>query len=183
MREILFRAWAQHTIDNQFQYAWDKACEEYKKIEPSKNSEAWDDWHYRRDEYYSNLMILWNKEHDKSERYSKTFEMIDDISVNGKVIHPYGYEIISVMQYVGFTDKHGRKIYEGDIDKFGYVVTYLADLNAGLGMNAGWYLQRDNFESWSELECDEDIEIIGNIFENPELAINNCNTDYFANFT
>jgi hypothetical protein len=94
-----------------------------------------------------------------------------------------------VMQYVGFRDSkrnkdfpNGQEIYEGDIDQYGYVVTYAGDLESNLGMNAGWYLQRDNFESWSELECNEDIEIIGNIFETPEKAINNCNTDYSKMF-
>lgn len=85
---------------------------------------------------------------------------------------------VILLEYVGFRDNKGIEIYEGYIDRYGYVVTYLADLNGGLGMNAGWYLQRDNFESWSELECNNDIEIIGNIFEHPEKAINNCNTDY-----
>jgi hypothetical protein len=87
-----------------------------------------------------------------------------------------------LLEYVGFKDKNNKEIYEGYIDSSGYVVTYLANLHDGLGMNAGWYLQRDNFESWSELECNEDIEIIGNIFENPEKAINNCNTDYTTSF-
>lgn len=90
---------------------------------------------------------------------------------------PFGDRFI-LMRNVGFNDKNNKEIYEGDIDSSGCVVTYLANLNSGLGMNAGWYLQRDNFESWSELECNNDIEIIGNIFENPEKAINNCNTDY-----
>jgi len=82
-----------------------------------------------------------------------------------------------LMEYVGFKDMNKKEIYEGDIDSGGYVVTYQANLNVGLGMNAGWYLQRDNFESWSVLECNDDIEIVGNVFENPEKAINNCNTD------
>lgn len=87
-----------------------------------------------------------------------------------------------VLQYVGFNDINNKEIYAGDIDEYGYVVTYLANLNEGLGMNAGWYLQRDNFESWSELVCDEDIEIIGNVFENPGKANNNCNTNYIKLF-
>ena len=85
---------------------------------------------------------------------------------------------IKLLEYVGFNDKNDKEIYEGDIDSGGYVVTYLANLQGGLGMNAGWYLQRDNFESWSELECNDYVEIVGNIFENLEKAINNCNTDY-----
>ena len=77
------------------------------------------------------------------------------------------------MQFTGLKDKNGKEIYEGDIIN-GLVVTYLGDSNAGLGMNAGWYLQRDDFESWVELECrcnenENNYEIIGNIYENPEL--------------
>ena len=87
-----------------------------------------------------------------------------------------------LLRSVGFPDKNGKEIFEGDIDAFGYVVTYSADLNAGLGMNAGWYIQRDNFESWSELECDENFEVAGNIFENLDKAINNCHTNYMEIF-
>lgn len=81
--------------------------------------------------------------------------------------YSYDYEL---MQYVGIKDKEGKEIYEGDIDQYGNVVTYVADVNESLGMNCGWYLQRDNFESWSELVCGNNyIEIKGNIYENPEL--------------
>ena len=75
-----------------------------------------------------------------------------------------------VMQYTGLKDVNGKEIYEGDIvDKYGYVVTYVADINESLGMSCGWYLQRDNFESWSQIKCGENIEVLGNIYENPEL--------------
>ena len=85
-----------------------------------------------------------------------------------------------ILKPVGLSDKNGKEVREGDIDSDGFVVTYLADLHFGLGMNAGWYLQRDDFESWTELECSEDLEIIGNIFETPEKAINNNRTDYVS---
>ena len=76
-----------------------------------------------------------------------------------------------IMQYTGLKDCNGKEIYEGDIDKYGYVVTYVADTNESLGMNCGWYLQRNDFESWDELKCNsEEIEIVGNIFETPKLV-------------
>lgn len=107
-------------------------------------------------------------------KYIDNIELTDEVQFfEGEVI---------LLEYVGFRDNKGIEIYEGYIDQYGHVVTYLADLNSGLGMEAGWYLQRDNFESWSKLECDKYIEIIGNIFENPEKAINNCHTDYTTLF-
>jgi uncharacterized phage protein (TIGR01671 family) len=86
-------------------------------------------------------------------------------------IVPY-VEVIpeTVGQWTGLTDCHGVKIFEGDIHGIpGWVVTYCADTHEGLGMNAGWYVQRDNFESWMELENHEEHNIIGNVYDNPEL--------------
>jgi len=82
------------------------------------------------------------------------------------------------MQYVGFDDMNGAKIFEGDIDQYGWVITYVADLHEGLGMEAGWYSQRDDFESWANLECNHDTKIIGNVFENLEKSFSNQNVDY-----
>jgi len=45
-------------------------------------------------------------------------------------------------------------------------------------MDTGWYLQRDDFESWSNLECNNDIKIIGNVFENPENTCGYQKLDY-----
>lgn len=79
-------------------------------------------------------------------------------------------DLDTVGQYTGITDKNGKKIFEGDIlDLPRWYVAYCGDLSEGLGMNAGWYHVRDNFESWDELECNRDHEIIGNIYDNPEL--------------
>lgn len=79
-------------------------------------------------------------------------------------------DLNTVGQYTGITDKNGKKIFEGDIlDLPRWYVAYCGNLNEGFHMNAGWYQVRDNFESWVELECELDHEIIGNIHDNPEL--------------
>jgi uncharacterized phage protein (TIGR01671 family) len=123
----------------------------------------------------------WDKIDDKLRQVINiNFNTKEIILLNEYTKESYtrNFEDCVLMQYTGVEDKNGKEIYEGDIDQYGYVVTYVGDFGSGLDMNAGWYLQRDNFESWSELECNEDIEIIGNVFNNPEKAKNNCNTDY-----
>ncbi len=78
-----------------------------------------------------------------------------------------------LMEYTGLKDTNNKDIYEGDIIGSA-TVTYCGDQEEGLGMNAGWYLQWRDFESWEELESrhndnGDNYKIIGNIYENPEL--------------
>ena len=83
------------------------------------------------------------------------------------------YEIVipeTVGEWTGLVDCHGVKIFEGDIHGMPrWVVTYCADTRENYGMTVGWYVQRDNFESWMELENNYEHNIIGNIHDNPEL--------------
>jgi uncharacterized phage protein (TIGR01671 family) len=75
-----------------------------------------------------------------------------------------------LMQYVGIKDIHGKEVYEGDVLPYRNVVTYVdGSDSANLGMEVGFYAQRDNFESWRLLEVGEELEVLGNIYENPEL--------------
>jgi uncharacterized phage protein (TIGR01671 family) len=85
----------------------------------------------------------------------------------------YAIEEGDVMQFTGLKDKNGKEIYEGDIID-DMIVTYCGDDGFCLGMNCGWYLQRDDFEIFTGLECrnndnGDNYEIIGNIYENPGL--------------
>lgn len=87
---------------------------------------------------------------------------------NENVVYPVESETIG--QFTGIIDPNGKEIYEGDKDEYGYIVTYVDGSDSeNLGMNIGFYLQRDNFESWGELQVGEGMEVVGSLYDNPEL--------------
>jgi hypothetical protein len=75
-----------------------------------------------------------------------------------------------MMQYTGLFDKNGREIYEGDIldiglrDQDGKPVVAPVSYEAYL---AGYVLDNRGYGIWQRLGGD--CEVVGNIFENPEL--------------
>jgi hypothetical protein len=57
-------------------------------------------------------------------------------------------------------------VYEGDILGLGYIVSYVdGSKGEDLGMDIGFYEQRDNFESWTMLEAGREYKVVGNIHE------------------
>lgn len=87
------------------------------------------------------------------------------------------YDDIVVTQYTGLEDKNEKEIYEGDVVKCGYGVGIVV-FNAGCFM-VEWI---DDKEAYMEFlfsrkemyarKDDELFEIVGNIYENPELITN-----------
>lgn len=98
---------------------------------------------------------------------------IDD---SGHVDHVYCYGDdyadgdFVLMQFTGLKDNNGREIYEGDIldiglrDQDGNPVVAPVSYEAYL---AGYVLDNGGYGIWQRLGGD--CEVIGNIFENPEL--------------
>ena len=85
---------------------------------------------------------------------------------------------IIIQQFTGLLDKNGKEIYEGDIikipddwDEYG--------MNAGevyeIFFNEGGFRLKPKYRKGARgiwLEDTEKLEVIGNIFENPELITN-----------
>ncbi len=71
-----------------------------------------------------------------------------------------------LMQFTGLKDKNGKEIYEGDIFSLGDLnILYVCDFDNGYfgGMQHG-NKSRVGLAYW-----ESNIEVIGNIYENPEL--------------
>jgi len=85
---------------------------------------------------------------------------------------------ITLMQFTGLSDGLGKEIYEGDIVKFENIMDDDEKQFIGkiifqdCGCGFGYYIEQPTSENESTLYLlsnDFDIEIIGNIYENPKL--------------
>lgn len=94
-----------------------------------------------------------------------------DISPDGATLFCEGAEIIesTVGQYTGLTDKNGKKIFEGDIVVKNGGVPLLVCFEDFM-----WQMVYINNEYKHRLENEDNKkwEVIGNIYDNPELLEN-----------
>lgn len=88
------------------------------------------------------------------------------------ILTAYGdYQVAeeSVGQYTGLKDKNKREIYEGDIVQF--TDNYNTDIPPRIGVvkfnNASFYITDGAYSCYRWIDIN--VEIIGNIYENPEL--------------
>ena len=108
--------------------------------------------------------------------YSYSPEIDKHMITTSDLAHPYGtnlgfYKVIpeTVGQYTGLTDKNGRKIFEGDI-----VRCYYSDISPFTDEIEPYAeevliddIRRSQVIGW--IDCADELEIIGNIYDNPEL--------------
>lgn len=77
-----------------------------------------------------------------------------------------GYNAI-LMQYTGLKDKNGREIYEGDLAKSIYGIGSVKQDDRGYRFE--FALDEDSLWCMATGQEGKDFEVIGNIYENPEL--------------
>jgi len=102
------------------------------------------------------------------------------VSLDWIIDHP---KFWTIQQFTGLFDKNGREIYEGDIIRRMYGMNQKYIKNAEImfgecpedneddGNFIGWYINYlgNNWGKASLYDEKDYIEVIGNIFENPEL--------------
>lgn len=74
-------------------------------------------------------------------------------------------EFYEIMQYTGLKDKNGKEIYEGDIVKHsnGIKNVYWSESSASFQMDLSDFVLDQEIGDYNS------VEVIGNIYENPEL--------------
>lgn len=88
------------------------------------------------------------------------------------IIDSCNEEVFTVEQFTGLYDKNGREIYEGDILKNpDYEEVFFVEYHEGVAGYVGW---GDDKIAGCYLITGDDIEVIGNIHENPELLEASC---------
>ena len=111
----------------------------------------------------------------KKEMFKDTFAITESGQVvvveQEFVTSPPDYVFVDhlvIMQSTGIKDKNGKEIFEGDVlgTKDGLLNGFI-EYREDLGMFVNSLIRYDNFERLCNVVSDR--EIIGNVYENPEL--------------
>lgn len=127
----------------------------------------------------------------KFRAWNKKLKLLGDVSYidfnskkiiyhNGFVNYYVNFEDVEIMQSTGLKDKNGKEIFEGDIINCGYLFNgspfdeldeYEEEKGVVKFVNCGFNIKFKNDTNLfiDIMESCEDIEVIGNIYENKEL--------------
>jgi len=95
-----------------------------------------------------------------------------------QILDEYNADRFEVMQFTGLKDKNGKEIYEGNVFsalngnwqvKFGEWLLYIAKEHALVKMYGFYCERREEGRSHQLSPIPEEMEVIGNIYENPEF--------------
>lgn len=97
----------------------------------------------------------------------------DEVQMISGVEDFYAYDEFELMQSTGLKDKNGKEIYDGDIVRFTLTdgFDYVVDEEGVVSYKLGAFYVVNGLDEFliSEIYANE-IEVVGNIYENPELV-------------
>ena len=106
-----------------------------------------------------------------TENWVSIFTVIDDIDENSSEVNEIEILPETVGQYTGLTDENGRRIFEGDI------VDYVSSDVIGNPKTGTIIVENmTDYDTMIYLNHSSEVEIIGNIHDNPELLQKNLDT-------
>ncbi len=76
---------------------------------------------------------------------------------------------LTVMQFTGLKDKNGKEIYEGDVASDYFGVNHLVEWVEEEGNLKARVIDRHEWPTYRHFKDLRVMEVIGNIYENPEL--------------